>query len=327
MAVPGGAFQTYAAMGNREDLTDFITTISPTETPLISMARRGKATATTHEWQRDSLAAANTANAAIEGDDAANGTSTPTTKLKNFCQISTKYAVVSGTQNAVNTAGRRREMSYQLAKRSAELKRDMESILSGNHGSSAGGSGTARALAGLESWLSANKTTLGSGQATATTPGYVTSTGLVTAPTDFTVQGTFTEASLKAILRECWTAGGEPDVVMCGPFNKQQLSGFGGIATLYRDTGGTAKATSIVSGASLYVHDFGEVRIVPNRFQRDRTVFVLDSRHMEVAYLRPFQQLEIARTGDAEKRQIIVEYTLAPRTELGSGKIADCTTS
>ena len=325
MAVPAGTFQTYQAIGTREDLEEAIYDISPTETPFLTMCKRTSATNVLHEWQRDSLAAASTANAQIEGDDAANGTSTPTTRLKNYCQISSKYAVVSGTQNAVNNAGRKREMAFQLLKRSSELKRDIESIITANHGSSAGGTGTARQLAGAESWLT-QYTSLGTGTAQ-TTPGYVTSTGLVTAPTDSTVAGTFVVSALKAIIRTVWTSGGNPTVIMTGGFNKQQASGFTGIATLYREATATANGTRIVGAADVYVSDFGEHRIVPNRFSRDRTALVLDMDYWSVAYLRKFESNEIARTGDAEKRQLVCEYTLVCRNELASGKITDLTTS
>lgn len=326
MAVPAGAMQTYDAIGNREDLANAIYNIAPTETPFMTMAKRTTATSTLHEWQRDNLAAANTANAAIEGDDAANGTSAPTTRLKNYCQISTKYAVVTGTQNAVNSAGRKREMAYQLMKRSSELKRDMEAILTGNHGSSAGGTGTARQLAGAESWMSVNKVSEGTGGA-GTTVGYVTSTGLVTAPTDDTVAGTFEVASLKSAIRQAWTNGGSPTVIMVGPFNKQMVSGFTGIATLYREASSTANGTRIIGAADVYVSDFGEHRVVPNRFQRDKTCLVLDMDYWGVAYLRGFTQHEIAKTGDSEKRQIVTEYTLECRTELASAVVTNLTTS
>jgi len=261
MAVPAGTFQTYSAIGTREDLENAIYDISPTQTPFLTMCKRVSASNTLHEWQRDSLASANTANAQIEGDDAANGTSTPTTRLKNYCQISSKYALVSGTQNAVNNAGRKREMAYQLMKRSEELKRDMESVLTQNHGSSAGGTGTARQLAGAESWMSVNWTSLGTGTAQSSV-GFVTSTGLVTAPVDSTVQGTFVVAGLKAMIRACWTQGGSPTVIMCGPFNKTQVSGFTGIATLYREATATANGTRIIGAADIYVSDFGEHRVI-----------------------------------------------------------------
>ena len=325
MAVPAGTYQTYTAIGNREDLEDAIYDISPTETPFLTMCKRSTATATVHEWQRDSLATQNTANAQIEGDDASNGTSTPSTRLKNYLQISSKYALVSGSQNAVNTAGRKREMAYQLMRRSLELKRDMESILTQNHGSSAGGTGTARQLAGAEAWLT-QYTSAGTGTSQ-TTPGFVTSTGLVTAPTDSTVAGTFVVALLKSQIRTCWNSGGQPTVIMTGGFNKTQVSGFTGIATLYREATATANGTRIVGAADIYVSDFGEHRVVPNRFQRDKTALVLDMDYWAVAYLRKFETNEIAKTGDAEKRQIITEYTLVCRNELASAKIADLTTS
>ena len=327
MAVPGGTYQTYSAEGIREDLENAIYDISPTETPFLTMCKRGSASNTVHQWQTDELASANTANAAIEGDDAANGTSTPTTKMQNYLQISTKYAVVSGTQNAVNTAGRKREMAYQLMKRTKELKRDMESILVGNHGSTAGGAGTARQLAGAESWIT-QYVNEGAGTAE-TSPGYQTSTGLVTAPTDGTAAaaGTFEVDSLKSIIRTIWTSGGDPKVVMVGPFNKQRASSFTGIATLYREASSTAQGTKIVGAADVYVSDFGEHRIVPNRFMRDKTALVLDMDYWAVHYLRKFQQYEIAKTGDSEKRQIVTEYTLVCRNPDASGKVVGLTTA
>ena len=67
-------YQTYQSIGNREDLSDVIYDISPTDTPLLNTLARGKATAVYHEWQTDSLAAATTANAAVEGADASDAT-------------------------------------------------------------------------------------------------------------------------------------------------------------------------------------------------------------------------------------------------------------
>jgi hypothetical protein len=128
MTAPTGTFQTFQAQGNREDLEDVIYSISPTETPFFTMASRVEATAVLHEWQTDALTAAAT-NAQIEGDDAQNGTSTPTSRLGMYCQIASKYAIVSDTQQAVDKAGRASEMSYQVAKRLGELKRNYSCAL------------------------------------------------------------------------------------------------------------------------------------------------------------------------------------------------------
>lgn len=138
MAQVAGTFRTNDMIGIREDLENVIYNISPTDTPFMSMIGRGKATATKHEWQTDSLASADTSNKQVEGDDAAYATVAPTTRVSNYTQISRKAIIVSGTARAVDTAGRADEFEYQAAKRAKELKRDMESILCQNQDSSAG---------------------------------------------------------------------------------------------------------------------------------------------------------------------------------------------
>ncbi|TAL03541.1 MAG: hypothetical protein EPO08_03910 [Rhodospirillaceae bacterium] len=204
--------------------------------------------------QTDALGSA-AANKAIEGDDASGGTSSPTSRLGNYCQIATKYAVVTDTQQAVDKAGRSSEMSYQVAKRLGELKRDIEYALTQNQGSSAGSASVARSTASLESWLTmpsgasmtGNSTSMGTGTAQ-TTPGW-TSGGSILAPTDSTVTGAFNVTALKGVIANCWTAGGNPGIIMVGGAQKQVVSGFSGIATIYREAGATAKGTAIVGAA------------------------------------------------------------------------------
>jgi hypothetical protein len=323
MTVLTGTFQSFQSLGNREDLEDIIYNIAPTETPFLSMASKTKATARLHEWQTDSLASAGT-NQAIEGDDAANTTAVPTVRVGNYCQISQKAFGVSGTQEAINKAGRKSELAYQLAKRSKELKRDMEYALTRNQGSSAGGAGTAQSMASTESWMSSNLTSLGTGTAQST-PGY--SGGVVAAPTDSSAAGTISEAALKAVIKAVWTSGGDPGVILCGPFNKQKISAFAGIATQYKVNTQNGKRAQILGAADSYISDFGEHRVIPSRFNRDATVQIMDMDYWAVAYLRPFQQYALAKTGDAERRQLLVEYTLVARQQAASGKIADLTTS
>jgi hypothetical protein len=293
------------------------------------MAGRVSASAVLHEWQTDALIAA-AANKQIEGDDASLGTSTASSRLGNYCQIASKYALVSDTQQAVKTAGRGNEMSYQVSKRLAELKRDMEFALTQNQGSSAGSATVARSTASVESWLTrpagasmvGNSTAISAGSTAHTTPGW-TSGGSLLAPTDSTVTGTVTAANLKTVIKDCWVAGGNPGIVMCGAILKQSISAFAGIATLYREAGSTAKGTAIVGAADIYISDFGEHRIVPNRFMRATTVLVLDMDYWKVGYLRKVSQKEIARTGAAVKRFIDVEFCLVASNPQSSGKIAD----
>lgn len=339
MAVPTMALQTYQGIGNREDLEDAFYMISPTQTPFLTMCGRKKATATYHEWQTDALADA-ALNAQIEGDDASGGTAIPSVRYGNYIQNSSKYAVVTDDQEAVTSAGDVNTMAHQVAKRMAELKRDIEYSLTRNHDSSAGSASAARQLGSLESWLWGSReasgvgashtlqaATLGNsisiGSTEATTPSFASL--VVAGPTDSSSTNAFVVAALKAVIENCWTNGGDPQVIMCGGAQKQVISGFAGIATIYREAGKTAKGTAIVGAADLYISDFGEHRVIPNRFQRNRTIFVLDMDYWDVAYLRSISQKEIARTGSAMKRFIDVAYTLVAKNPLSSGKISDAT--
>ena len=320
MAQAAATFDAYTAIGQREDLMDVIYEISPTETPFMSNAARTTAKAVLHEWQTDVLAAASTANAQIEGDDIAGITAVPTTRVGNRLQISRKSVTISGTLDSVDKAGRARETSYQVAKMGRELKRDMESILLSANQASAGSSTVARTMGGIESWLSTN-VTVDAANTTASNPGLVG--GL---PASSPVDGTATaidETIFKSVISDIWTAGGDARMIMCGASQKTNISAFSGIATQFKNV--PQGQATIVAGADLYVSDFGEHQIVPNRFSRNQTVLFLDMEFWAVAYLRPIHQIELARTGDSEKRALLVEYTLVGRNEASSGKLPDLT--
>jgi len=323
MSLPTNTYSSYDARGNREDLEDVIYDISPTDTPFLSNAGRTKAKAVFHEWQTDALSSA-AANKQLEGDDATGNTLSATTRYGNYCQISRKVVVVSGTQEAIDKAGRDSELKYQIAKAGKALKRDMEYALTQNQASDNGSEATARSLGSVESWLFSVSGNVVDGTG-GTTPAY--SSG-VSAPTDASSTNTitFTEARLKSVIQSCWTDGGDPKVIMVGPYNKTIASAFGGIATLYKDVPGKKQAT-IIGAADIYVSDFGEHMIVPNRFSRDRTALVLDMDYWKVATLRPIQQIPLAKTGDSEKREMLVEFTLVAANPNASGKVADLKTS
>lgn len=320
MTVPTGTYQSYGAVGIREDLEDIIYDISPTDTPFVSNIAKKKATATNHEWQTDSLASP-AANAQVEGDDAATNTATPTVRFGNYTQIFTKVPRVSGTQRAVNTAGRADEMDYQIAKRMRELKRDIEFALCGTQAASAGGSATARQLAGIASWLFTNQVKNGAGATTQA----VTSGAPSTAPTSGTA-ATFAESMLKSAIKQCWDQGGDPNVVMVGSFNKQIASTFQGIATQFRDNQQTGPAT-IIGSADVYVSDFGQHQIVANRFMPANQVYVLDMEYWSLATLRPLKQEPLAKTGDSDRVQLITELTLVAENPSSSAKVYAVTTS
>jgi hypothetical protein len=156
MAQPASTFSTYDSVGNREDLSDIIYDVSPTETPYLSAIPKGKATSTKHEWQTRALTAASGSNAVIEGDDATTDASTANTRVFNYSQISDKVARVTGTQEAVNKAGRKSEMALQMSDRMKELKRDVETTLLQNVAYVAGNDTLARKAAGLQTFVITN---------------------------------------------------------------------------------------------------------------------------------------------------------------------------
>jgi hypothetical protein len=306
-------FTAHTAIGQREDLTDIIYDISPTETPFMSSIGKTKATAVYHEWQTDSLAAATTANAAIEGADATSATLAPTVRLGNYTQIIQKTVQVSGTLDTVNKAGRKSEKAYQLAKASAELKRDLETILLANQGRSAGTSTIARNLGSILSWIKTNSDKASDGSDPATIG--------VSTRTDGTVR-TFTEALLKTVVSEVFVSGGSPKILMVGALGKQKVSSFAGIAAQrYIAPGNTP--TTIIGAADVYMSDFGTMSVVPNRFMRTRDALVLDPEYAALAYLRPFQTNDLAKTGDSENTQLLAEVTLEVKNEAAHGIIAD----
>ena len=314
MAQPSETFDTYDSIGEREDLSDVIYNISPTDTPFLSSASKTQATAVLHEWQTDSLTAASATNAVIEGDEATADAISATTRLSNSSQILDKVVTITGTQEAVDKAGRASEIAYQIAKAAKELKRDLESSLTANNAEVTGAAGTAREMGGLGAWVITNDV-FGSGGASGAGIGN-------TARTDGT-QRVFTETQLKSVIKSVWNSGGNPQIIMVGPFNKQKLSGFTGNSTRF-DAGADA---TLYTSVDVYASDFGQTQVIPNRFSRDRDAWVLDMDYWGVAFLRDFSMHELAKTGDTEKRQLLVECTLESRNEGASGLIADLTTS
>lgn len=313
MALETNAFATYEAIGNREDITNAIYRIDPTDTPFVSGIERVGASATKHEWQTQALAAA-AANAQLEGDAYTADSTTPTVRLSNNCQISRKIPRVTGTQRVVKHAGRGDEMTNQVMLKGLELRRDIEFNLVGtNQATNAGNDTTARKHASVLSWIKTNTDKAGSD------PSAADGTGTRTDGT----QRAFTEAQLKGVLQSCWTNGGKPDVIMVGAFNKQQFSTFTGRASPIEDT----KAKKITAAVDAYESDFGKLKVVPNRFMRSRDALVLQMDMWAKATLRDMETEDIAKTGDSTAKALITEYTLEARNEKASGGVFDLTTS
>lgn len=315
MAVPTNTVQTFDRVSIREDLSDVISNISPTETPFMSNIGTGVATQRTHEWQTDALVAASGSNAHVEGDDTAAETRAPTTRLANVCQILKKSITVSGTSRAVDNAGYADELVYQAEKAGKEIKRDLEVTLCANSAAVTGNSSTASEMAGAVGFMRTNASR-GTGGAAPTVSG-----GLVNAAATNGTLRNFTEAQLKDVIQKAWNEGGNPSMAIMSGVLKQTASGFTGIADQRKQAGDGP--TTIIGAADVYVSDFGDIAFIPSRFTTGRDVLVIDPSLWEVADLRPFQVEELAKTGDSDKRHMLCEKTLVCRNDAGNGVVAD----
>lgn len=320
MAQATGTYSSYDGVGLREDLDNEIHNIDPYETPFYSKGRKKKVKAKYHEWQTDTLEASED-NAQIEGDEYSYAAPSATTRVGNYTQIFREEIIVSGTMEAVDKAGRKSELAYQLAKKGKKLKKDIEKALLNNNASVAGNDTTARELGGFPAWITTNDSRGGTGA----DGGF--SGGIVAAATDGT-QRAFTETLLKAVLKSQYDNGGKADMLSLGSFNKQAFSAFTGISELRTNYAGSNKGqAAIIAGADFYISDFGTVTVVLNREQRARDALLIDRSMYEIGTLRPMFIDKPAKTGDAHKRVLLCEKTLIVNNEKAHGHVADLTTS
>jgi hypothetical protein len=324
MAIVSNTFTSFDAAGIRESLADVIANISPEEVPLQSNVGSENVSNTYFEWQTDSLASTST-TARIDGDDVSSFDSTSaTTRVGNYTHILRRTLIVADNMGAQDLAGRNDELAYQLAKRGKELRRDIEATLTDNNAQVAGNSSTARETGGLGAWIATNDVF----QTGGTTDGASPTGDGTDARTDSSADGQadFTEAMLKTAMQNAFTAGGQPSILMVGPHNKTVVSGFAGIAA-QRYQAPSDAPTTIIGAADVYLSDFGTLNVVANRFQRERDAFLLDPEYASVCYLRPIQQVELAKTGDAEKRMVLAEFGLKVTNEAAHAGVFDLATS
>ena len=291
-------FKTYDATAIREDLSDVIYDISPTDTPFMSsIAGKGSVSNTLFEWQTDALAAAVINNYHVEGAAAGTAATTATTRLTNQTQISKKVVEVTGTHETVNNAGKKSEMAHQLAKASKEIKRDMEGSLLADNAAATGDATTARETRGAAHFITTNVTDAG------------------TSGTHAAV----VEADILAVAESTWNAGGEPSTILLGATNKKLITAMSGRADAIRSV--SDNNTTIQNAVDVYVSDFGTFNIQLDRFCDQDVVYFLDHDMWSVDYLRDFQTVDIAKEGDSEKKMLLVEYGLRCGNEAANGKI------
>jgi len=318
MAVETNTNLTFATIGIREDLAEKIYLVAAEDTPFTSNIGTTSATATFHEWQTHALASAIDTNAVLEGDDSTIDAATRTVRVGNRTQISDKTASVSGTNQAVDQAGRSSEMAFQLVTKGTELARDIEKQMLSNKASVAGTATLARQSAGMLAWLETN-TERGVGGSDG---GF--SSGVVSAATNGTLRN-FTETLLKAAQQSAFSNGGKPTQLYMDGVLKQTFSTFGGISATRVNTTQDAQAmTSIIGAADVYVGDFGVLTAIPHPYgTTGRDVIGVDTSMVAKSILRAMASMELAKNGDAERRLLNEEYCLEVKNEAAHFVVAD----
>lgn len=330
MAQPTNAYDRYDLNSTgdsvRESLSDVIYNIDPTETPFQSMCSQESSPSDYIEWQIDGYAAASTSNAHIDGDDHSGDALTDTKRLGNYHQISRKDLVVTRRADKLTKAGRKSELAYQLAKAGAELKRDMEAILTQPQPVTVGNSSTAPKTASLPAWIRTN-VDLG---ATASAPTLSSTTyGYPNAAATNGTDRAVTEDELLALIKSAYTSGGNPSCIMVSPAVKQVISKymFGSsarVATPYQDHKSNPRDGLTVAGAvDYYVSDFGTFEVIPNRFQRDDELFILQKDMWAISFIDKMKTVDIAKSGDSEKRLILCDYALKSKQEAANAMMTD----
>lgn len=302
MTAPTNMETTVNMVGQRESLSDVIHRVAPEKTPFISAIGKGSAKARYEEWQTETLATPDAANASLEGDTYGNPEApNRTTRIGNYCMIMDKKGGVSRTSEVVDKAGRQSEKKRQRLLKGIELRRDMELRAIGNYASRNESGADARLSAGALAWLETNNSR-GSGGADG---GF--STGIVAAATNGT-QRAFTESLVKTVLASAFDEGGEPSIAMMSSTHKQQFSSFPGIADIRVSPNG--RQAQIMAGADVYKSDFGDIQVKAHPYGLTRDCLIFDPEYFKILYLDGFKTKEIGMNSDGDQFLMTAEWTL-----------------
>lgn len=322
MAVVANTFQSTGAAGNRETLADVVSRITPEDTPIYSMIKKGKATGTHPEWTTDELAAP-ADNVQLEGDEYSFDATVSPARLGNYTQIMRKSGIISETQDVTDEAGKATKVREQKLKKGVELRKDVEySIVAAN----ASVAGATRKSGSLSTWIESNV----SRGATGANGGYNSGTGLTVAPTNGT-QRAFTKAQLDDVMQQGYTSGANFKHAFVSPYVKSVFVTFMSDANVaqFRYAAANGSNNSIVANADVYEGPHGKIMVHPNRVMSGgaglaRNVFLVDPEYLSFDWLRPIKEdKQVAKTGDAKKFVLIGEGALCVKNEKGLGVVAD----
>ena len=236
-----------------------LTILEPEATPLLSLAKKEKATGTFHEVQVDELDNPGTFDGVNEGEDVSsfdNGAANRT-RLGNYLQKYRRAFMTSDIQQLVSTAAVSSEFAYAEGKAVRSVKLDLESsICSSQDRQAEAGSGTPYKTRGLLKWL-------GVGGQPSDVPSFAQNVANDTT-------GTQTEATFNSVLQELYEANGMPGgqlTLIAGPTLKREISNFSRAVASVQNTYNvtqSAESKKITLTVNQYEGDFGVVNCVPS---------------------------------------------------------------
>ena len=317
MAQVTGTFDSYDAVGIREDLSDIITNVSPEATPFFTKCGKTTARNTLVEWQTDSLRSS-AANAHLEGDETSFTAVTATVRLNNATQIFKNAVIIADTDEGLDKAGRAKEMAYQTLKIAKEQKLDIEKALFDNN-AKVNSNGSARELAGAPAWLTSN-TDFGANEGAD-----ATGDGTDARTDETTTLIAFDQDRFDGVMQSIWENGGNPDTVYLSAFQMNKALAFTGNNN--QRSAVQAGDERVIKSLAVYVTPWGTIEFMPSRENRSRDVFIMQDDMWEVATLRPTKNVALAKTGDNTTRQVVTELTLVCKNEAANGGVFDNTTS
>lgn len=297
---------SYDQNGKKLSFANWISMISPEDTPFVSMTGKESINQTLFQWQTDALAAVNSGNAVIEGSAAADGTLGKTTVLDNVTQILRKVVKVSDTANTLANYGRGRELMYQMEKAGKEIKRDLEVILLSDQAKVVGDSTTARKTAGFQSLCAAV------GVADPDT-GAITHKEMAGALP--------TEAEIFDMTLQLYTAGSEADIIMIHPK-------FANVFAELQEKDGTRlrmfeNTKQFIKQVNTITDPLGQTyKLIVNRWMPEDAIYFLRSSDWTQMVLRAPKRTELAKDGSYEKWMIEMEVGLRHRNPHASGILA-----
>jgi hypothetical protein len=319
MAAVSNTVLTTAAIGNREELDDFVAMITPTDTPIYTMLGKEKCASKHPEWEFEVLDTPGD-NAQPEGNEFTFNSVAAPTRPGNYTQIFTKTFTFSGTQQAVDNAGNAEKKAHEMMKKGKAIKKDIEYSILVNTAST---NSDPRRSGGLPTWMTTN-VSRGSGGSSG---GF--SSGVTTVETTGT-QRAWTKALTDTVLQSIYNAGGNITTGVVSPYNKGVFATFMSDSNVANQRHPVQAGTkiSIIGTADIYESPWGPVNIVADRVMAGsaalaRRNFFLDPEYAKWASLRPIQEVDVAKTGDRESGVLLHEGTLKIVNEAAHGVIAD----